>query len=65
VEETEYREVLESLDRALTQFADKPVDAGFDLNLYEEIRRARETLIRAQRDWRAKNAAGTPREGRP
>jgi hypothetical protein len=57
VDEQEYREILQSLDRALTLFSEKPTEPGFDLHLYEEIRRARETLIRSQRDWRARMAS--------
>lgn len=52
MEESDYREVLGALDMALTQFLEKPVEVGFDLHVYEQLRRARETLIRAQRDMR-------------
>jgi hypothetical protein len=52
VDEKDYREVLHALDSALTQFGDRPTETGFDLAIYAELRKARETLIRAQRDAR-------------
>jgi hypothetical protein len=52
VDEKDYREVLQALDRALMQFGERPTEAGFDTAIYDELRKARETLIRAQRDLR-------------
>jgi hypothetical protein len=52
VEDNDYREILRALDRALTQFGERPTEAGFDISVYDELRKARETLIRAQRDLR-------------
>jgi hypothetical protein len=52
VEDKDYREILRALDRALTQFGERPTDTSFDISVYDELRKARETLIRAQRDLR-------------
>ncbi len=43
------------IDRSLALFADKPIEPGFDQDVYEELRRVRETLIRARRDMRDTN----------
>ena len=55
VNQQEFEELLATLDRSLAIFGDKPVEPGFDLEVYEELRRVRETLIRARRDMRDKN----------
>lgn len=50
VNQREYEELLSALDRSLAIFGDRPHEEGFDLTVYEELRRVRETLIRARRD---------------
>lgn len=47
---TEYLELLGEIDKALTRFGGKPAEEGFDLEIYEELRRVRELLVRAKRD---------------
>lgn len=54
VTQPKYQELIASIDKALARFHGKPAE-GFDLEIYEELRRVRETLIRAQRDLRDKN----------
>lgn len=51
----EFHELLAALDKSLSIFGDKPPEPGFDLEVYEELRRVRETLIRAYRDMRDVN----------
>jgi hypothetical protein len=53
----EYQELISNLDKALSKFPGKPVEEGFDLEIYQELRRVREVLIRAQRDLRDKNVS--------
>jgi hypothetical protein len=55
VNQQEYEELLTAIDRSLALFGEKPAEPGFDLEVYEELRRVRETLIRARRDMRDKN----------
>ena len=55
VNQQEFEELLSAIDRSLSLFGDKPVEPGFDLDVYEELRRVRETLIRARRDLRDTN----------
>ncbi len=43
------------IDRSLAIFGEKPIEPGFDFEVYEELRKVRETLIRARRDMRDKN----------
>jgi hypothetical protein len=50
VNQREYEELLSALDRSIAIFGDRPQEEGFDLTVYEELRRVRETLIRARRD---------------
>lgn len=51
----EFQALLDSIDRSLALFGEKPAEPGFDLEVYEELRRVRETLIRARRDMRDVN----------
>jgi len=46
---------MAALDKSLAQFGERPPEPGFDLEVYEELRRVRETLIRARRDMLDKN----------
>jgi hypothetical protein len=55
VNEQEFKELLSAIDKSLSMFGDKPLEAGFDRDIYEELRRVRETLIRARRDMRDTN----------
>ena len=55
VNQQEYEELLSAIDRSLALFGEKPAEPGFDLEVYEELRRVRETLIRARRDLRDTN----------
>jgi hypothetical protein len=55
VNQEEFKILLEAIDRSLALFGEKPVEPGFDFDVYEELRRARETLVRARRDLRDRN----------
>ena len=55
VNQQEFEELLAAIDRSLALFGEKPSDPGFDLEVYEELRRVRETLIRARRDMHDPN----------
>lgn len=55
VNQQEFQELLSALDKSLAFFGERPAEPGFDLEVYEELRRVRETLIRAHRDLRDKN----------
>lgn len=55
VNQQEFEDLLKALDRSLSLFGEKPVEPGFDLEVYEELQRVRETLIRARRDMRDTN----------
>jgi hypothetical protein len=46
----EFIELIEALDRALRQFESRPTERGFDLEIYNELRRVREILVRDRRD---------------
>lgn len=55
VNQQEFRDLLAAIDKSLAHFGDTRPDSGFDLEVYEELRRVRETLIRAHRDLHDKN----------
>jgi hypothetical protein len=55
VNEQEFKELLSAIDKSLSMFGEKPPEPGFDREIYEELRRVRETLIRARRDMYDKN----------
>lgn len=61
VTQQEYQELLSGVNKALARFGGKPAEEGFDLEIYQELWRVRETIIRAQRDLRDKNV---PRDSR-
>jgi hypothetical protein len=46
----EFKEFLDAIDRTLAAFGGRPAEPGVDLELYYELRRIRETMIRARRD---------------
>lgn len=55
VNQKEFQDLLAAIDKSLSLFSERPPEPGFDLEVYEELRRVRETLIRAHRDLRDKN----------
>ena len=55
VNDTEFDELMKALDRSLAVFGERPPEPGFDQSVYEELRRVRETLIRARRDMHDQN----------
>ena len=55
VNQQEFKILLEAIDRSLALFGEQPVEPGFDFEVYVELRRARETLVRARRDLRDQN----------
>ena len=61
MKEKYYREILASLDESLKIMGDLPPDAGSARRVYKELRKLRETLIRAQRDTFDKNVKGPGR----
>ncbi len=60
VNQQEFQNLLAAIDQSLGVFGTKPTE-GFDQLVYDELRRVRETLIRARRDMRDKNI---PRDSR-
>lgn len=55
VTQQEFQKLMERLDRTLSMFDGRPTEPGFDLDVYEELCRVRETLIRARRDMNYRN----------
>lgn len=55
VNQKEFEELVSALDRSLAIFGERPPEPGFDQAVYEELRRVRETLIRARRDMKDPN----------
>jgi len=51
----EYQELIAIIDRALSRFGGRPPEETFDLEVYDELRRAREAIVRAGRDLRDPN----------
>lgn len=51
----EFKQLLLAIEQSLALFGHRPTEPGFDLEIYEDLRRVRETLIRARRDLRDKN----------
>jgi hypothetical protein len=51
----DYRTILNAIDESLRLMGDEPIEAGYEHEIYQELRKIRETLIRAQRDTRDKN----------
>lgn len=56
-----YREILASLDESLRIIGDMPPHEGGAQTVYKELRKLRETLIRAQRDTLDRNTRNTKR----
>jgi hypothetical protein len=55
MKQSEYQALLGAIDKALAQFEAKPTEPGFDLEIYDELRRVREAVVRASRDLRDTN----------
>jgi hypothetical protein len=55
VNQQEFQELLAAIEKSLAIFRERPPEGGFDLEVYDELRRAREILIRAHRDLRDPN----------
>jgi hypothetical protein len=53
--QAEYQALVGAIDKALAQFEGKPSEPGFDLEIYDELRRVREAVLRAGRDLRDVN----------
>ena len=51
----DFREFLDALDHSLARFGGRPVEPGVDLDLYEELLRVREAMVRARRDCQDPN----------
>ncbi len=50
VDDKEYQELLNAIDQSLRHFEARPIESGFDQEVYDELRRVRESLVRAHRD---------------
>jgi hypothetical protein len=55
MKDQDYRTILHAIDESLRLMGDPPAEAGYELEIYQELRKIRETLIRAQRDALDKN----------
>lgn len=58
----DFKEFLDAVDRSLAQFGGRPTETGVDLDLYEELLRVREAMVRARRDCQDPNV---PRDRPP
>jgi hypothetical protein len=52
INEKEFKALFDAVERALRNFETPPAEPGFDREVYEELRRVRETLLRGRRDQR-------------
>lgn len=50
VNNRDFRDLLMATERALRHFESRPPEAGFDREVYDELRRVREMLVRGRRD---------------
>jgi len=55
INQNQFRDLLAAVDRALAHFEARPAEPGFDREVYDELRRVRETLQRGRRDQRDPN----------
>jgi hypothetical protein len=55
VDDQEFRELLEAVEQSLRHFESRPIESGFDQEVYDELRRVRESLLRAHRDQHDSN----------
>lgn len=56
----EFQEFLEALEHSIASFGGQPLEPGVDRDLYDELRRIRETMIRARRDLQDPNIIHPP-----
>jgi len=54
----EFEEFLAMIDQSIAKFGGRPANPGIDLDLYNELRRIRETMIRLRRDIGDPNVPG-------
>ncbi|MDB6113581.1 MAG: hypothetical protein JWQ62_526 [Lacunisphaera sp.] len=50
VDDKEFKELLTAVEQSLRHFESRPAEPGFDQEIYDELRRVRESLLRARRD---------------
>lgn len=50
VTDNEYQDLLAAVEKALRHFGTRPAEPGFDQEVFDELRRVRETLLRGRRD---------------
>jgi hypothetical protein len=50
VDESEFKDLRVAVEKALGHFETRPAEPGFDQDVYDELRRVRETLLRGRRD---------------
>jgi hypothetical protein len=55
INDKEFETLLAAIDRSLRHFEARPVESGFDQDVYDELRRVREGLLRARRDMHDPN----------
>jgi hypothetical protein len=65
INDKDYQELLAAVDCALRHFEGRPAEPGFDQEVYDELRRARETLVRARRDMHDPNLKKTGSGSKP
>lgn len=49
-DDKEFQELLGAVEASLRHFESRPLEAGFDQEVYDELRRVRESLVRSRRD---------------
>jgi len=59
INDKDYQELFAAVDRALRHFEGRPVEPGFDRDVYDELRRVRETMARTRRDLHDPNLKET------
>lgn len=50
LDDQEFKELLDAVEQSLRHFESRPIESGFDQEVYDELRKVRESLIRARRD---------------
>ena len=50
VDDKEFQELLGAVEASLRHFETRPIESGFDQEVYDELRRVRESLLRSRRD---------------
>ena len=51
----EFKDFIDAIDRSIAHFRERPSEPGPDLDLYEDLRKIREAMIRARRDYQDPN----------